>query len=182
MKDYERVVRATLSSFIGGQMAEKKKQNASGGIAKQVEALVKSTVEEMGYILWDVDYSKEGVDWNLTLFIDKEDTEVGIDDCVAVHHAVDPIIDEADPIKDFYYLQISTAGIERELRRPEHFEYYTGKEIDIKFFAPYDMDGEKVKAVRAVLEKYENKIITINYGGKLFDIDGAKCALVKSVE
>ena len=147
-----------------------------------MELLVKPKVEELGYTLWDVEYAKEGVDWNLTLFIDKTDVQVGIDDCVTVHHAVEPIIDEADPIKDFYYLQISTAGIERELKRPEHFEFYLGHKIEIKFFAPFEIDGNRVKTLEAVLEKYDNKIITINYGGKIFDIEEAKCASVKSVE
>lgn len=163
-------------------MAEKKNKNSPKNIAGLVESLVREKVESMGYTLWDVDYSKEGVDWNLTIFIDKPDTEVGIDDCVAVHHAINPIIDEADPIKDFYYLQVSTAGIERELKRPEHFGYYLNKEIELKFFSPQELDGAKVKLVRGILEKYENKIITINYEGKIFELDQAKCASVKSVE
>ena len=162
-------------------MAEAKKPSAKN-IAGLVEGLVREKVESMGYILWDVEYAKEGVDWNLTIFIDKKDAEVGIDDCVEVHHAVDPIIDEADPIKDFYYLQISTAGIARDLKRPEHFERYIGCEIDIRFFAPTELDGKKLKSVRATLEKYENKIITINYEGKILELEEAKCASVKSVE
>lgn len=162
-------------------MAEKK-QTSPKNIAGLVESLVREKVESMGYVLWDVEYAKEGVDWNLTIFIDKNDGKAGIDDCVAVHHAVEPIIDEADPIKDFYYLQISTAGIERELKRPEHFEHYYGSEIDIKFFAPQELDGANVKILRAVLEKYENKIITINYEGKTFELEEAKCASIKSVE
>lgn len=163
-------------------MAEKNKHPSPKNIAGLVESLIKEKVESMGYVLWDVDYSKEGVDWNLTVFIDKPNEETGIDDCVAVHHAVEPIIDEADPIKDFYYLQISTAGIERDLTRPEHFEFYLGKEIDVKFFAPLELDGTKVKSLRGVLQKYGDKIITINYEGKTFELEEAKCASVKSVE
>lgn len=163
-------------------MAHKNASTSPKNIAELVESLVKEKVESMGYVLWDVDYSKEGVDWNLTIFIDKDGVDVGIDDCVAVHHAVEPIIDEADPIKDFYYLQISTAGIERELKRSEHFEHYLGKEIDVKFFSPQEFDGVKLKTLRGVLEKYGDKIITINYEGKTFELDEAKCASVKSVE
>ncbi|MBE6689322.1 MAG: ribosome maturation factor RimP [Ruminococcaceae bacterium] len=163
-------------------MANKKSAASPKNIAGLVETLVRDTVEKLGYTLWDVDYSKEGVDWNLTVFIDKPGTEIGIDDCVTVHHAIDPIIDEADPIKDFYYLQVSTAGIERTLTRPEHYELYAGKEIDIKFFAPQEIEGVKLKSLRAVLEKYENKIITINYEGKIFELDEAVCASVKSAE
>ncbi len=163
-------------------MAQKNGQTSPKNIAGLVESLVKEKVESMGYVLWDVDYSKEGIDWNLTIFIDKADGETGIDDCVAVHHAVEPIIDEADPIKDFYYLQISTAGIERDLKRPEHFAHYIGKEIEVKFFAPTELDGVKTKSLNGVLEKYENKIITIKYEGKTFELDEAKCASVKSVE
>ena len=139
-------------------MADKKNNTSPKNIAGVVENLVREKIEAMGYTLWDVDYSKEGVDWNLTIFIDKPNAEIGIDDCVDVHHAIDPIIDEADPIKDFYYLQVSTAGIERDLKRPEHFEFYLGKEIDIKFFAPTDFDGVKNKSLRATLQKYENKM------------------------
>lgn len=163
-------------------MARDKKQPSPKNIASLVESLVREKVESLGYVLWDVEYAKEGVDWNLTIFIDSNDREIGIDDCVNVHHAVEPIIDSNDPIKDFYYLQISTAGIERELRLEHHFQRYIGSQVDIKFFAPLELGDKKLKAVRAVLLNYQNKIITINYEGEIFELDQAKCALVKSVE
>ena len=89
-------------------------------IAEKVEALIRPCISELGYRIWDVEYVKEGAEWYLRVTIDSDDG-IGIDDCERVSRAINPIIDEADPIEDFYYLEVSSPGIERVLRRPEHF-------------------------------------------------------------
>ena len=111
-------------------------------IAEKADLLLRPVVEGLGYVLWDVEYKKEGSDYNLILTIDKEDQEVTIDDCVAVTDAVNPILDEHDPIQDSYCLEVSSAGLERDLTRDEHFEKYVGQEIEIKLFAPDEALGK----------------------------------------
>jgi ribosome maturation factor RimP len=114
---------------------------SKGNIAEKVDALLRSTVEELGYILWDVEYKKEGSDYNLILTIDK-DGEVTMEDCISVTDAVNPILDEADPIPDSYCLEVSSAGLERELKKPEHLEKYLGTQVEVKLFAPLENVGK----------------------------------------
>ena len=103
--------------------------------AQRVEQLLKTTVEELGYELCDVEFLKEYGDWVLTLFIDKLDG-VTIDDCERVSRTVDPILDEADPIEQQYYLSVSSLGLDRPLKKDADFQRSIGKQIEIKLFAP----------------------------------------------
>ena len=84
-------------------------------IAEKVEALIRPCISELGYRIWDVEYVKEGTEWYLRVTLDS-DSGIGIDDCERVSRAINPIIDEANPIEDFYYLEVSSPGIERVLR------------------------------------------------------------------
>ena len=111
--------------------------------AQRVEQLLKGTVEELGYELCDVEFLKEYGDWVLTLFIDKPDG-VTIDDCERVSRTVDPILDEADPIEQQYYLSVSSLGLDRPLKKDADFQRSIGKRIEIKLFAPKDVKKEFV--------------------------------------
>lgn len=104
-------------------------------IAAAVSRLILPTVEELGYLLWDVVYAKEGADYHLTVTIDSEDG-ITIDDCERVHRAIDPILDEADPIEESYYLNVSSPGIERELRTEAHLLASIGEKCEAKLYAP----------------------------------------------
>lgn len=116
--------------------------------AERVYSLIKQTVEDCGVELWDVRYLKEGASWYLRVFIDKAEG-INIDDCTNVSHAIDPIIDEADPINDSYYLEVCSPGIERELTRPEHFVKMTGEKIKIKLYKAIDGKKEFVGILRS---------------------------------
>lgn len=102
-------------------------------IAEKVFALIKDTVEAQGVSLWDVKYVKEGASYYLRVILDS-DEGISIDDCTNVHHAIDPVLDEADPIRDSYYLEVCSPGLERELSRPEHFEKYAGADVKLKLY------------------------------------------------
>ncbi|MBQ6847818.1 MAG: ribosome maturation factor RimP [Clostridia bacterium] len=108
--------------------------------AERVYSLIEETVKAQGVSLWDVRFLKEGANWYLRVFIDKQDG-IGIDDCTAVSHAIDPVIDEADPIDKSYYLEVCSCGIERELVRDWHFSWAVGKAIKIKLYKA--LDGAK---------------------------------------
>ena len=102
-----------------------------GNVVTAVWALAAPLAEELGLILWDVRFVKEGANWYLRIIIDK-DGGVGIDDCVAMNDAIDAPLDEADPIEQSYNLQVCSAGIERELVRDFHFQKYLGARILLK--------------------------------------------------
>lgn len=107
------------------------------GIAAEVAELVRGAVESEGCSLWDTEYVKEGADWHLRITIDKEGG-VGIDDCERVHRRIDPLLDEADPIEGFYYLEVSSPGLERELRTDAHLSASVGETVELRLFAPRD--------------------------------------------
>lgn len=108
--------------------------------AQKAEQLLKSTVEELGYELCDVEFVKEYGDWVLTLYIDKPGG-VTIDDCEHVSKTVDPILDEADPIEQAYFLSVSSLGLDRPLKKDADYQRNLGKRIEVKLFAP--QNGKK---------------------------------------
>lgn len=101
---------------------------AQGKTVEIVTNLVRPVIEEMGLRLWDVRFLKEGVSWYLRIFIDSDDG-IDINNCTDVSHAIDPIIDEADPIDKAYYLEVCSPGLNRELTKDEHFELMAGKDV-----------------------------------------------------
>lgn len=138
-------------------------------IAATVEELIAPVVvEEMGYDIWDVEYVKEGASWYLRITIDSENG-IDIDDCEKVHRAVDPIIEEADPIEGFYYLEVSSPGVERIIRLPEHYEACIGCVVQLKLFS--DVNGKKEFIGELVGISEDNEEVTV--------IDGASEVKIK---
>ena len=125
-------------------------------IAQTVQEFLLPVVNELGYYLWDVEYVKEGSEWYLRITIDSPDG-ITIDDCETVHRAIDPIIDEHDPIENSYHLEVSSPGIERVLRTPEHIEAWAGEEVEAKLFAA--KDGRRV--VCGILKSFEGGALVI---------------------
>jgi ribosome maturation factor RimP len=111
-----------------------------------VREAILPTVTELGYRIWDITYAKVGADYHLEITIDS-DAGIQIEDCERVHRAIDPILDEADPIEGFYYLEVSSPGIERELRTEEHIAAFLGARVEAKLFS--QRDGRR--AVRGTL-------------------------------
>ncbi len=109
-------------------------------ITDTVTALAEKVVNAEGCSLWDVEYVKEAGSYYLRIYIDKEGG-VSINDCEAISRALDPILDEADPIPDSYIFEVASAGAERELKRPSDFEKFMGSEVEVKTYQP--IDGKK---------------------------------------
>ena len=128
-------------------------------VAEKVYGLIKPTVESCGVTLWDVRFVKEGASHYLRIFIDKPEG-ISINDCTDVSHAIDPVIDDADPIDGSYYLEVCSPGTEREIVSPHHFEYAIGKEVKVKLFKAIEGKKEFV----GVLKAYDGDIT--------LDIDG----------
>lgn len=124
--------------------------------ATVVWELAKPVADELGLILWDVKFLKEGNRWYLRITIDKEGG-VTIDDCVNMHHAIDGPLDEADPIEQAYNLQVQSPGIERELTRDFHFETYMGEKIMVRLIKAF----EGTRDYKGILTGFDNESVTI---------------------
>ena len=105
-----------------------------------VAALAAPIVEEAGCTLWDVEYVKEAGEWFLRVYIDREGG-VDIDCCEAVSRPLSDKLDETDPIQGAYTFEVSSAGLDRALRKPEHFEKCLGEQVDVKLYRP--VEGRK---------------------------------------
>ena len=137
-------------------------------IRETVREAIGDVVASLGYRIWDITYSKIGADYHLEITIDSDDG-INIDDCEKVHRAIDPILDECDPIEDFYYLEVSSPGIERELRTDEHITLSIGEKVEAKLFVA--KDGKK--SIVGILSGFDGERVTL-------DTDGAETALMKS--
>ena len=112
-------------------------KKSTGGVVKAVRAIAEPLAEELGYFLWDVEYVKEGADMFLRITIDSEEG-IQIEDCEKMHRAIDPLLDEADPIEGAYHLEVSSPGIERELKTDLHVEACLGWDVEVRLYAPVD--------------------------------------------
>ena len=108
---------------------------------KELETLLKPTVEQLGYELYDVEFLKEGSDWFLRIYIDSKNKKIDLDDCEKVSNVVGDILDEKDPISTSYNLEVSSCGLERHLREIEHFKQAIGENAEINLFK--QQDGSK---------------------------------------
>ena len=141
-------------------------------ITDTVEELARPAALAAGCNLWDVEYLKEGGRWYLRIYIEREGG-VSTDHCEQVSRALEPLLDEKDMIKDPYILEVSSAGLERTLKRPEHFEHSLGKEVEISFYTP--QNGSKT--LKGELAAFDGGHITV--GVEQLDMkDVAKVKLV----
>ena len=122
-----------------------------------VEELAAPIAADLGLRIWDVRYLKEGSQWFLRIFIDK-DGGVDINDCERMSRALDEPLDAADPIAGEYILEVSSPGVERELVKPAHFEEFIGADIMVKMIRPIDGIGKEFKGV---LTDYADGEVTI---------------------
>ena len=103
-------------------------------ITEIVAKLAGPAAAGLGLELWDVEYVREAGQWVLRIYVDK-DGGVSIDDCEALSRAMDPLLDEADPIPDSYVFEVSSAGAERELKRPGDFERFMGSAVEVRLYS-----------------------------------------------
>ena len=149
---------------------------AGKGVAAIVKELAEGVAEELGYYLWDVEYVKEGARKILRVTIDNEEG-ITLDDCEKMHRAMDPVRDEADPIEEAYYLEVSSPGIERELKTDMHLYACEGWQVEVKLYAP--IDGTKV--FRGELCECPQDKIVINNGSEELTFDRSAVAKIATV-
>lgn len=149
---------------------------ASNNTESKVENLLKDIIENLGYDLYDVLYEKEGKDYYLRIIIDKPDG-IDINDCEKVNNEINDVLDEADYIKEQYFLEVSSPGIERTLRKEKHFLSQIGNEVSVKLFKPIN----KQKELIGTLEEYNKNEVTIKTDESTIKIDLKDIALVKTI-
>lgn len=145
-------------------------------IEDKVENLVLKPINDLGYDLYDVEYAKEGKDYFLRIFIDKPEG-IDLNDCEKVNDAINDLLDEADYIQEQYFLEVSSPGIERILRKDKHFNDNIGTEVHIKLFKAID----KKKELNGILKEYDDDFITIETENERISIERKNIALMKTV-
>ncbi|MCI8444691.1 MAG: ribosome maturation factor RimP [Clostridia bacterium] len=143
-------------------------------LEEKVENLVKQTIESLGYDLYDVEYSKEGKNYFLRIFVDQP-KGIDLTDCEKVNDAINDLLDQADYIKEQYFLEVSSPGIERILRKDKHLNQNIGKEINIKLFRK-DENGSK--EYQGILKAFNESEIILEQATK---IERKNIAQIKTV-
>lgn len=147
-------------------------------IETKVENLLNPIITSLGYQIYDIEYAKEGKDYYLRIFIDKEEGIIDIDDCEKVNNAINDILDEADYIKEQYYLEVSSSGLERKLTRDWHFNKYIGSKVEAKLFKPIN----KQKVVTGILKDYDTeKIVLELLDDTNVEIDRKNISIIKTL-
>ena len=124
-------------------------------IEQTVRTLVETAIVNLGYEIWDIEYYHDGIEWLLEITIDKPESGISLDDCEKVTRAVNPIIDEADPIENSYSFAVSSPGLNRELKNAFHLSKYINKQVTAKLFAKNETVGEK--AFHAILKEFSSE-------------------------
>lgn len=143
-------------------------------IEEKVENLLQDKIKELGYELYDVEYAKEGKNYFLRIFIDNE-KGIDLNDCEKVNDGIMDLLDEADYIKEQYFLEVSSPGIERILKKDKHLDMVMGEEIEVNLFKPLD----KKKTLDGILTGYDESSITMMYENDEITIERKNISLMK---
>ncbi len=145
-------------------------------IEEKVEDLLKEKINNLGYDLYDVQYVKEGKDYYLRIFIDKK-SGIDLDDCEKVSNEINSVLDDANYITDAYFLEVSSPGIERILRKDEHLESNIGNLIELKLFKKIN----DTKVLQGYLINFDSDHITINVNNEDIQVDRKDISHIKTV-
>ena len=143
-------------------------------VTELVASFAEPIVKQHGCELWDVEYVREGSEYFLRLYLDKEGG-VDINDCERISRAMDPILDEKDPISTSYHFEVCSAGLERALKRPSDFERFMGSAITVKLYRPRN----GLKEIPCVLKGYEEGKVTVEAGKETITFEKSELALVR---
>ena len=130
---------------------------------------------EVGCYIYDVEYVKEGGAKYLRIYADKEDGGISLDECEVINRAMCVFMDEKDPIKENYILEVSSPGVERKLRTAEHFQKYIGRTVDIGLYKA--IDGSKT--ISGELKAYADEVITVEAGDSEIQLPVNETTFVK---
>ena len=145
-------------------------------IEERVESLVEKKINDLGYELYDVEYAKEGKDYYLRIFIDKPEG-IDLNDCEKVNDGINDLLDQADYIKEQYFLEVSSPGVERTLRKDKHLEASIDSLVEVKLFKQI----EKQKTIQGILKEFNKDILTIETEEDNIEIERKNISIIKTV-
>ena len=164
-------------------------------IEEKVEGLVKNKIEKLGFELYDVQYVKEGQDYYLRILIEKPEGVVDLNDCEKVNNEINDLLDTADYIKEQYFLEISSTGLEKILRKDKHLKANIGNMVKINLFKPIELQKEekqnnkknkgtnkKIKEIDGKLEKFNDESIIVELeDSQKISIERKNISLIKTI-
>lgn len=143
---------------------------------KKVEELLKKSIEELGYSLYDVEYEKQGKDFHLIVYIEK-DGGIDLKDCEKVTDLINPILDKADPIKEQYFLEVSSSGVEKNLRKIEQYKKQIGNKIEVNLFTKINNE----KTIQGILKDVDEDTLVIEHNNENIKINLNQISNAKTV-
>ncbi|MBR3673376.1 MAG: ribosome maturation factor RimP [Clostridia bacterium] len=144
-------------------------------IEERVEALVKKPIENLGYQLYDVQYAKEGKDYFLRIFIENQNGQISLEDCEKVNNEIEELLDTADYIKEQYFLEVSSTGVEKIIRKEKHLQENIDEYISINLFKPINNSKEFI----GILKKFDDETIYIEVNGEIIELERKNISLIK---
>lgn len=156
-----------------------KNKKSTKNIVSTVSEALTPVIEGLGYRVWDIEYVKEGADYFLRFTIDNDDG-ITIDDCEKVHRTIDPLLDELDPIEDSYNLQVSSPGLERDVKYDWHYETLIGEKLEVRLFAPIEAYPAQ-KTFTGVLTSFADGIVTLDADGVEYKLPRESISKAKTV-
>ena len=154
-------------------------------IERKVEDLIKKTIEDLGYTLYDVQYVREGQNYFLRVFIEKPNGSIDLNDCEKVNDGINDILDTADYIREQYFLEVSSTGLEKNLRKDSHLHQNIGNEIQINLFRPIEnksKENKKQKELIGKLKEFNEQSIALELEeGKILNIERKNISQIKTV-
>ena len=145
-------------------------------IEERVESLVKKKINDLGYELYDVEYAKEGKDYYLRIFIDKPEG-IDLNDCEKVNDGINDLLDQADYIKEQYFLEVSSPGIERTLRKDKHLQANINSLVEVKLFKPI----EKKKVIQGILKEFNSETLELEIEDGTIEIEKKNISIIKTI-
>ena len=144
-------------------------------IEERVESLVTKPIENLGYQLYDVQYAKEGKDYFLRIFIENPNSQISLEDCEKVNNEIEEMLDKADYIKVQYFLEVSSTGVEKIIRKEKHLNENVGQYITVNLFKPVNNSKEFI----GVLKKFDDETIYIDVNGEIIELERKNISLIK---
>ena len=144
-------------------------------IEDRVETLVTKPIENLGYQLYDVQYVKEGKDYFLRIFIEKPNGQISLEDCEKVNNEIEEMLDTADYIKEQYFLEVSSTGVEKIIRKEKHLKDNVDEYITVNLFKPVNNSKEFI----GILKKYDNDNIYIDVNDEIIELERKNISLIK---
>lgn len=148
-------------------------------IEERVETLIKNKIQDLGYNLYDVQYVKEGQNYFLRVFIEKPNGSIDLNDCEKVNDGINDLLDTADYIKDQYFLEVSSTGVEKILRKDQHLEDNIGNKVQISLFKPIDVANKKQKEIVGTLKEFDNDKIVVEAEEKEIEVERKNISQIK---